>query len=148
MQATKPNQTAIRVWVERFFIGIVLFLNLQAAIGYIFNPRTYLGSFELEGTPATAALAGTGILFAMWQVPYCFAVVNPVKYKTSLVEAVLMQAIGLIGETWLRTRIEPAHTILRGSLLRFIIFDAGGLVLLLIAFLLVHIGQSKTKSLE
>jgi hypothetical protein len=55
-----------------------------------------------------------------------------------MTEAVLMQAIGLLGETWLRSRIPVEHTVLRNSILRYIVFDAGGLVLLAAAWALVN----------
>jgi len=44
-----------------------------------------------------------------------------------------MQAIGLVGESLLLRSIPLTHTALRASISRFIIFDAGGLLLLLTA---------------
>jgi len=87
----------------------------------------------------------------MWQVPYVFALIHPLSNHRSLIEAVLMQAIGLVGETLLLRSIPAAHTVLRASVLRYVIFDAGGLLLLIIAtawtfrFLKSHKGESHVK---
>lgn len=138
MQAKKVGSQSTKVWIARFLIVIVIFLNLQAAIQYLLNPNIYSGSFELQGVPGMAAVRGVGILYMMWQVPYIVAAINPVAHRLSSWEAVSMQAIGLVGETWLRSRIPIEHTVLRSSLMRYILFDAGGLVLLLIALILVN----------
>jgi len=138
MHAEAVQIEARKVWIARVLVAIVIFINLQAALQFLLNPNAYSSAFELEGIPGMAAVMGVGILYVMWQVPYVFAAINPVAYRLSLTEAVMMQAIGLLGETWLRSRIPGEHTVLRNSILRYIIFDAGGLVLLVIAWTLVN----------
>ena len=138
MPAEAVQRETRKVWIARLLVAVVIFINLQAALQYILNPNAYSGAFELEGIPGMAAVMGVGILYVMWQVPYVFAAINPIEHRLSLTEAVLMQAIGLLGETWLRSRIPTEHDILRNSILRYIIFDAGGLVLLGIAWFLVN----------
>ena len=148
MQGEAVQIATRKVWIARSLVGIVIFINLQAAVQYLLNPNAYSGAFELEGIPGMAAVMGVGILYVMWQVPYVFAAINPIAHRLSLTEAVLMQAIGLLGETWLRSRIPAEHTILRNSILRYIFFDAGGLVLLIIAWFLVKeniIAQQKAE---
>jgi hypothetical protein len=148
MHAEAVQIKARKVWVARLLVIIVIFINLQAAVQYLLNPNAYSGVFELGGVPGMAAVMGIGILYVMWQVPYVFAAINPIAHRLSLTEAVLMQAIGLIGETWLRSRIPAEHTILRKSILRYIFFDAGGLVLVLLAWFLVNqkfIAQEKAE---
>ncbi len=113
-------------------------MNLQCALAYIFNPLPYVAPFELSGEPGRAAVVGIGILFVMWQVPYVFALVHPERNRRSLLEAILMQAIGRVGESLLLRSIPLEHTALRASILRFIIFDAGGLLLLLTAAALTN----------
>ena len=76
-----------------------------------------------------------GLLFLMWNVPYAFAAINPQKYRISLFEAILMQAIGLSGETLLLLGLPPSHQALRAATLRFIFFDGGGLLALILAAL-------------
>ncbi|HOA21112.1 MAG TPA: hypothetical protein PKL82_01320 [Anaerolineaceae bacterium] len=123
-----------RNWIARALIAVVLGLNLQAAISYLLNPQAYSAFFELNGVPGSAAVAGVGILYLMWQVPYVFALSNPMLRKTSLIEATIMQTIGLIGETWLLGRINDSYLVLRSSIIRYIIFDAAGLALLAAAY--------------
>ncbi|HAE85837.1 MAG TPA: hypothetical protein DCG78_04935 [Anaerolineaceae bacterium] len=139
---------ANKVWLIRLLVVIVIFMNLQAALQYLLNPSVYIGAFELEGIPGMTAVMGMGILYVMWQVPYIFAVINPIAHRISLLESVLMQAIGLIGETLLLSRIPLEHAILRGSILRYIWFDAGGLILLLLALFLVNRRLSAQKKGE
>lgn len=127
------NKEFARLLLPRLLIFLVLAMNLQCALIYIFDPLPYVAPFELSGEPGRAAVVGIGILFVMWQVPYVFALVHPLRNRRSLLEAVIMQAIGLLGESLLLRSIPPMHTALRASILRFIIFDAGGLLLLLAA---------------
>ncbi|MEA4930311.1 MAG: hypothetical protein VB026_01905, partial [Anaerolineaceae bacterium] len=54
------------------------------------------------------------------------------KNYRSLVEAVLMQAIGLVGEWFLLRSVPAANAMLRGAILRFVLIDAAGLLLLLL----------------
>lgn len=127
------NKDFARLLFPRVLILLVLAMNLQCALAFIFNPQPYVTPFELSGEPGRAAVVGIGILFVMWQVPYVFALVNPKSKFHSLVESVLMQTIGLVGEAFLLRSIPLAHAALRASILRFVIFDAVGLLLLLIA---------------
>ncbi len=132
------NKEFSRLFLPRLLIFLVLAMNLQCALAYIFNPLPYVAPFELSGEPGRAAVVGIGILFVMWQVPYVFALVHPERNRRSLLEAILMQAIGLVGESLLLRSIPLAHTALRASILRFIIFDAGGLLPLFTAAALTN----------
>ncbi len=127
------NKEFARLLLPRVLIFLVLAMNLQCALTYILDPLPYIAPFELSGEPGRAAVIGIGILFVMWQVPYGFALVHPLRNRRSLLEAVLMQAIGLVGETLLLGSIPLAHPALRASILQFIIFDASGLLLLIMA---------------
>lgn len=130
--------------MARFLIGIVLIINLMCAIDFMARPKLYMGGYELSGEVGRAVVVGYGILFLMWQVPYFFAVFDPVKQKISLISAVLMQTIGLVGESLLYRTIPLEHKVLRGSVMRFIIFDGAGLVLLLAA-LGLSLGLARNK---
>lgn len=127
------NKEFTRLLLPCVLIFLVLAMNLQCAFAYIFNPLPYVAPFELGGEPGRAVVIGIGILFVMWQVPYVFALVHPLRNHRSLIEAVLMQAIGLVGENLLFRTIPLANVVLRGSIFRFIVFDAGGLLLLIVA---------------
>ena len=145
------NKEFARLLLPRVLIFLVLAMNLQCAFAFIFNPLPFVAPFELSGEPGRAAVIGIGILFVMWQVPYVFALVHPLRNRRSLLESVLMQAIGLVGESLLHRSIPLANAALRGSIFRFIVFDAGGLLLLIVAaawtfrLLKSHKGESHVK---
>jgi hypothetical protein len=122
-----------RIWIGRALIGLVLFINVQSALVFWINPGWFAPAYELSGIPGQAAIRGFAVLFLMWNVPYVVALVNPVKFKISLYEAIVMQSIGLVGESFILWSLPIEHVILRGSIWRFIIFDGAGLVALLVA---------------
>ncbi len=125
-----------REWIAQGLIGIVVFFNLDAAFSFMFQSDLYAPGFEISGIPGRAVTQGMGLLFLMWNVPYLFALVKPTRNFTSLVEAVLMQAIGVIGESILLLNLPGSHPIITATTERFIIFDGGGLVLLIIALVI------------
>lgn len=132
------------VWAARLLIAVVFFLNLQAAFLFMLRPAAFAPSFQLEGIPGRAAVAGYGILFLMWQVPYVFALLHPVRFKLSLWTAFIMQTIGVIGETILLITIPTDYQLLRGSIIRFIVFDGAGVLLLLTAIFLIRHHRHQT----
>ena len=115
---------------------MVFFWNMQAAVLFLLQPQNYAPGFELSGVPGTSMLQGMGLLFIMWNVPYFIALLNPGRHRTSLTEAVIQQSIGVIGETMLRAFLPAGHALIHASVTRFIWFDAGGLLLLLLAWLI------------
>ena len=120
------------------FIGIVFILNVQAGIDFYLFPQKYTAAYELTGIPGDISVAGVGLLFIMWNVPYAYALWNPIKFNISLLQAIIMQAIGVVGESLLLNRYSPQDfPILKNSILRFIYFDSAGLLLLLIAGIVV-----------
>jgi hypothetical protein len=124
----------MRLWISRILIGLVLLDNLQAAVLFISAPDGFPKAFDLAGPAGSVATRSIGILFLMWCVPYIFAMVHPIRYRISLIEACLMQGIGLVGESILIMNLPVGLVNTPASLQRFIIFDAVGLILLLIAF--------------
>ena len=122
--------------LSRILIAIPLFCNLLSAGQFILEPAASVSAFELQGVPGEVAVAGVGILFLMWNVPYLFALTNPVRNITSLLQACLMQAIGAIGESGLyfAYQLKANFPILAASIERYIIFDSIGLILLLLAY--------------
>lgn len=125
------------IWLARILVGVVLVINVQCAIAFLLDPVRYAPAYELIGIPGKAAIQGFGILFLMWNVPYTVAFFNPIHHRISLYEADIMQLIGLIGETFIYIGLPPGYLILKGSLLRFMIFDGLGLLVLLLATLIV-----------
>jgi hypothetical protein len=128
----------MRIWISRLFIGVVTAWNLQAAFVFVFSPGMLAGAYELSGAAGEAAVRGVGVLFLIWNVPYLFALFDPIRYKLALYFALLMQLIGLIGESYILSTLSAEHAILNNSISRFITFDATGLLLLALAYLLLR----------
>ncbi|MEN6408649.1 MAG: hypothetical protein ABFD44_02935 [Anaerolineaceae bacterium] len=123
-----------RIWIARLLIGIVAILNLQCALAFLLSPDRYLTGFDLTGFPGRLSIQGMGLLFVMWNVPYLFAIWHPLVHRVSLIEAIIMQAIGLMVESILYLQIPSANPAISVSVQRFIGFDASGLVLLAVAW--------------
>jgi hypothetical protein len=118
-------------------VGAVLLANVQCAVAFWLAPASYAPMYELEGAAGQAVVQGIAVLFLMWNVPYAVALCHPRRYRLALWQAVVMQALGVAGESLIWWQIPAAHAVLRGSLLRFIVFDAGGLVALCVAAALI-----------
>jgi len=123
--------------MARILIGFVFIANIQCALVFLINPSSYIFGFGLEGAAGEQIVRALGLLFIMWNVPYAFALANPIKHRVSLIEAVIMQAVGLIGETSILWFGGPYPSPIENTLTRFILFDGVGLVFLLIALWLV-----------
>lgn len=129
----------VRENIARVLIGLVLFFNLQCALVFLFNPAGYAPAFELSGAAGNAMVQGMGLLFVMWNVPYAAAFSSPVRRRVSLIEAVIMQAIGFAGEGVLLMLLPAGHAVLRESVARFLWFDGAGLLALLAAWVLLSV---------
>jgi hypothetical protein len=123
----------MRIWVARFLIGMVLVFNVQCAVMFFVAPQQYAPAYELFGIAGVAAIEGIGVLFLMWNVPYAFALWHPTIRWVSLLEAVIMQAIGVVGEVWILSALPSGHETLSLSIRRFIGFDSVGLLFLILA---------------
>ncbi len=126
------------IWICRLLVGIVTFINLMAAFEFMLQPEVYAPTFELSGESGAAIIQGVGLLFLMWNIPYLFALYHPMKHFVSLIESVIMQAIGVIGESVLLLVLPGEHPQIQASVERFIIFDGGGLVLLIITLICIQ----------
>ncbi len=129
------NKTTL--WIARLLIAAVTVMNLQAAFQFMLRPQDYAPGFEMTGTAGEAMVQGMGLLFLMWNIPYVFAAIHPARNFVSLVEAVIMQFIGVCGETLLLLGLTGEHPVLEASVKRFILFDGAGLVVLLAVLILV-----------
>ena len=126
----------MKILLIRFLIAAVVFVNLQCAAAFLTNPELYAPGFELSGETGLAAVRGFGLLFLMWNIPYLAAILHPIRNRTSLYEAVVMQTIGLLGEIYILQTIPLLNASARASILRFITFDAAGLAVLILAIYL------------
>ncbi len=120
-------------WLGRILIGVVFFANVQCAILFIWRPDAFAPGFELSGVVGAGMVRGMGVLFLMWNVPYAVALLDPVKHRLSLYEAIVMQAIGVVGESLIVWGLPEGHLVVRQTMLRFIAFDGAGLLALLLA---------------
>ncbi len=128
----------VRLWGARLCIGVVLVANVQCALAFWLMPQAYAPAYELSGVTGEAALRGLGVLFLMWNVPYVVALWHPRRQRLSLWEAIAMQAIGVAGESLIGWSGPSGHPLLHTSLMRFILFDGAGLLLLLGALALTR----------
>jgi hypothetical protein len=119
-------------------IGLVFLWNIQCGVVFILWPERYAPGFELVGVPGSAVVQGLGLLFLMWNVPYAVALWDPLRHRMSLWEAVVMQAMGLAGESLIYISIPIFYAIARSNLERFILFDGLGLLVLILALWLVY----------
>jgi hypothetical protein len=125
--------SAVRIWLGRALIGAVFIWNVQCAAAFLVVPAVYAPGFELSGAAGEAMVRGVGVLFLMWNVPYFVALLNPIRHRTSLYEALAMQAIGLAGESLILWALAGGHLVASRTIARFIAFDGVGLVLLIVA---------------
>lgn len=139
----KMNKSA--VWISRILVAAVTVMNVQAAFQFMLMPQNYAYGFEMTGAAGEAMLQGMGVLFLMWNIPYMFAAYHPVRNFISLVEAVIMQFIGVTGETLILLGMPEGHPLIEASVKRFIIFDGSGLVFLTVALLLVLSTRVRSK---
>ncbi|NLG29334.1 MAG: hypothetical protein GX557_15600 [Chloroflexi bacterium] len=121
------------LWCARAAIAVVFAWNIECAVAFIAWPERYVAGFELAGLPGATPVRAMGILFAMWNVPYTVALWHPRRHRTSLIEALVMQSIGLVGETALWLTLPTGHALLRSSAWRFMLFDGAGVALLALA---------------
>ena len=141
----KENGSGLRVWVSRLLIAAVTIMNLQAAFLFMLRPGDFSYGFEMIGTAGEAMMRGMGLLFLMWNIPYIFAAIHPTRNFISLVEAVIMQFIGVAGETLILVGLPGEHPLIEVSVKRFILFDGSGFVFLLIALLLAVLARRSSR---
>jgi len=127
-----------RINLARGLVALVLFFNLQAAVLFIVSPAAYTAGFEISGLVGQKLVQGMGILFLMWNVPYIWALLHPVRNRISLISAVIMQSIGFFGETLLWISLPTGHEALNATVIRFMAFDGGGLLALIFAWLVTR----------
>jgi hypothetical protein len=137
------KNVALRLWTARLLVALVVAWNLQCALVFLLNPGEFAPGFELSGIPGQAAIRGFAVLFVMWNIPYLVALWNPLRHRVSLWEALSMQVLGVCGETLILLFLPPGHPILHASLLRFIAFDAAGVVCLIGAVLFSKMSNDK-----
>jgi len=138
-------KTKLRLWIARLLIFLVVADNFQAAILFLLHPESVAPSFELTGLIGNSLIQGIGLLFLMWCVPYVVALFDPAKNRLSMLEAIIMQTMAFVGETALLIMLPVKLSGLEAAVLKFMVFDLCGLVLLLLACWLTHTQSDKSQ---
>ena len=126
-------------WAVRIAYLVVFVINMQCALQFIFVPQGFAGAYELSGVPGIAAVQGIGVAFAMWNMTYPAVIASPRRFKSLAVVVLVQQLVGLVGETYILMGLSAGHEVLASSIIRFICFDAGGLVLMALAFVWMYV---------
>ena len=121
--------------MARVMVLTVFILNVQCALQFIFLPYDFMGAYELFGVSGRVALQGTGVAFLMWNVTYPIVIFKPAKYMVVYGIVLIQQLVGVVGESVLLATIPTEQIVLRGSILRFIVFDGAGFVMMGIPFI-------------
>jgi hypothetical protein len=137
------NYRRATLWTARLALAVVFFFNASCALAFVARPAAYAPGFEVSGIAGQALVRGIGILFLMWNVTYPLAVWRPWRYRWLFLIIILQQVIGLAGETWMLLTLPPGHAALAATGWRFVAFDGGGLVALLVAFTLMQVAHVK-----
>ena len=132
-----------RIWIARVLVVLVFAIDVQCAVQFILWPDAYTAAYQVEGASAEAMVRTVGICFLMWNATYPPVFVHPDRYRVLFGVVIAQQLIGLVGEALLLTSLQPGLEVLASSIVRFIVFDAAGLVLLASAFLLTYWRRSR-----
>ena len=127
-----------REWIARLLVLVVFVVNVQCALQFVLWPWDYVGAYQLEGASAEAVVRSIGICFLMWNTTYPPVIVRPERYRMLFGVVIAQQLVGLVGESLLYLSLGPELPILASSVMRFIVFDGAGLVLLAVAFALTR----------
>ena len=128
------NERDLPAIAARVAVAIVFALNVQCALQFVLWPEAFAGAYELSGVAGEAAVRELGVAFLMWNTTYAAVIANPRRLQALYAVVLAQQAIGLVGETGILLGLPAGHDVLAASILRFIAFDAGGLVLMAAAF--------------
>ena len=128
-------------WIARFAVLVVFILNVMCAVQFIMEPTRYAAAYGLPATAeAGAMVAGLGVAFLMWNATYPAVIINPRRFHALFVVVLIQQAIGLVGESCILAQLIGAglgNGLMTAGIMRFVAFDAAGLVIMLAAFVVL-----------
>lgn len=128
---TKASRRARAAFMAmRIAFAAVFAINVQCAVSFIVWPASFTGAYELLGAAGEAAVRGMGVAFLMWNATYPLVIANPARYRALAFVVVVQQVVGLAGESFVLAMLPAGHDALAASIMRFIAFDAAGLVAL------------------
>lgn len=122
-------------WLARIAFFAVFAVNAYCALCFIFDSETYLSSYALTGEAGKVAIQGLGVAFLMWNATYPLFIAAPRRFSVLGWVILAQQAIGLVGESLIYASI-LGHGLgaLEGSILRFIVFDGAGFLIMAVSF--------------
>ena len=126
----------VALWAMRIAFLAVFAVNVDCALSFVISPEAHMGAYELSGVAGAAAVRGLGVAFLMWNVTYPAFVLRPAKWPVLGWVVLAQQLVGLVGESLILAGLPAGHEMLAAGILRFIIFDAAGLILMAAAFAL------------
>ncbi len=130
-QRQSDKRVTAAVWACRVCFALVFIVNIQCALSYVVMPESFAGGFQLSGVPGVVAVQGIGVAFLMWNATYPAFIVSPQRFKTLGIVVVVQQIIGLVGESAILMNLPSVgYAQLVESILRFILFDALGLIIM------------------
>jgi hypothetical protein len=126
-------------WLARIAVFVVFALNVMCAIQFIAEPLRYAAAYGLPTTAESGAMvAGLGVAFLMWNATYPAVIFSPRRFRALYVVVLIQQAIGLVGESCIWANLIGqglGNGLMAAGIMRFVIFDAAGLVIMLAAFI-------------
>ena len=128
----------MRIWITRLLVLAVFAVNVYCALSFILFPEQSIGAYELTGASGIAAIQGIGFAFLMWNATYPPVIIKPARQRVLFLVIIFQQVIGLVGDAIIYYQLPEVHLVLAESILRFIIFDSAGLVLLILGFFLTR----------
>ena len=144
VRASKSRALTVCEWICRICSTIVFIVNIHCAISFIVDPGPYAWNFGLRGDSGHFAVRGLGIAFLMWNATYPVFIALPNRFKVVGGIVLAQQLIGLIGESLLLPYLPHASFLFAASIMRFIEFDAFGLLIMTIAFVLLCVFSYRT----
>lgn len=136
---TEGRRYTPRTIITMILYGAVFVSNMICIVSFVVSPQDFVRSYQVAGSAgAEAAIRGVGIAFAMWNTTYPFFIINPRRNRTLGIVIIVQQIVGLFGELCIISGLDETTQILSNSLMRFVYFDAGGLVLLLVGYFILR----------
>ncbi len=124
----------VALWAVRIAFLAVFAVNVDCALSFIVSPEAHMGAYELSGVAGVAAVRGLGVAFLMWNVTYPAFILRPAKWPVLGWVVLVQQLVGLVGESLILAGLPAGHEVLAQGILRFIVFDGAGLVVMAVTF--------------
>lgn len=141
----KDDKVTWRVWTARMLVFAVFACNMECIFQFIAHPGSAVGAYQLSGAGAEPVARSIGIAFLLWNCTYPPVIAKPDRFRSLFAVVLVQQAVGLVMESWLLTTLGPDQQVLAGSIVRFICFDAPGLVLMAVGFFLTRPAKTKAE---